>query len=370
PQTLSGATAYSYTIPNANSISGVSTLIPRFSCAVSADGTTVYKSTQSSGAWDSDAYSPQGYLNGCFISWRVSSTAYFSLVGLSNNPTSTVSYTKLNFGLEIDSGGNLDIYELGTHIGTFGTYAAGDAFEIRYDGVTARYFHNGALMRAVRAPGLTLYPAICQYSPGAVISNVEFGPSSAVNQPTGSWLNNYPWVIGATGIQGNYADIGGYSASAIYMAGNGGTPLGPYGMSEPLWIAYGGINGANGGWNDNGDLYGIDSSKTYRSTVWVYWNGQGNGQFFHGCDTNGNSCTVGTQTPLGNPYYSDCSLPGVFAPGKWYLAVGILHGSSYTGGNSGISGVYDPLTGQKISSGDLDYNILASAPYQMQRVYH
>src|SRR5581483_11592645 len=275
PQTLSGATAYSYTIPNANSISGVSTLIPRFSCAVSADGTTVYKSTQSSGAWDSDAYSPQGYLNGCFISWRVSSTAYFSLVGLSNNPTSTVSYTKLNFGLEIDSGGNLDIYELGTHIGTFGTYAAGDAFEIRYDGVTARYFHNGALMRAVRAPGLTLYPAICQYSPGAVISNVEFGPSSAVNQPSGSWLNNYPWVIGATGIQGNYADIGGYSASAIYMAGNGGTPLGPYGMSEPLWIAYGGINGANGGWNDNGDLYGIDSSKTYRSTVWVYWNGQG-----------------------------------------------------------------------------------------------
>src|SRR5690606_38657461 len=37
--------------------------------------------------------------------------------------------------------------------------------------------------------------------------------------------------------------------------------------------------------------------------------------------------------------------------GKWYMAVGIIHGESYSGGQSGLSGVWDPETGERIIAG-------------------
>jgi hypothetical protein len=370
PQTLSGSTAYSYTIPSALPVSGVNTLIPRGTCAVGTDGTTVYKQPNGSVAWDSDAYSPQGFLNGCFISGRVAETTGNTMVGLSQNPTSTVSYTKLDFAFYLNgqSAAAFQIYELGTFVATFGTYVVGDTLELRYDGVTIRYFHNGVLLRAKRASGLKLYPAVCQHFPGSVVSSVEFGPASAVNQPTGSWLNTYPWVVGSSGSQGNYSDNydGSNLDSFIQLAGISGVSLGPYGLSEPVWKTQGLGANNNGGWNNNGDLYGIDPTKTYRSVVWVYWNGTGNPQFFHGCDLAYTNNLNGTQNT--NPYFYNAAIAGVMAPAKWYLCVGILHGSGYNGGDTGVSGLYDPLTGQRVAAG-IDFVCIAGAPYQSQRVY-
>lgn len=378
PQTLSGATAYSYTIPSALPVGGANTLIPRGACAVSTDGTTVYKQPNGTATWDSDAYSPQGYLNGCFVSCRAAQPSYAEMFGLSTNPSSSVSFTNIDYALYLTSSASaLQIYESGSLIGTFGTYAVGDSFEIRYDGVTIRYFKNGVLLRAVRGIGLTLYPKVSINSPGGVLSNIEFGPSSSVNQPTGSWLNTYPWVVGSSGSQGNYSDNydGVNLDSAVKLSGTAGTPLGPYGTSEPIWYTSGAGANQNGGWDNSGDLYGIDSSKTYRSVVWVYWNGTGTPAFYHGPDQHGAArytCTVGTQTPVASPYFSQLStgsgVSGFLAPGKWYLAVGILHGSGYTGGNSGTSGIYDPVTGQIVVPGT-EYNCLAGAPFQTQRVY-
>lgn len=371
-QTLASSTAYPYTIPSALPVSGTNMLIPRGTCAVSADGTNVYKQPNGSAAWDSDAYSPQAFLNGCFVSFRIGQLTGQSAVGLSTNPTASTNFTTINFDIN-PSAGTVFIYEGATLALTGGSYGLNDAFEIRYDGVTVRYFQNGALLRAVRAPGLTLYPKVCIFTPGNVVSNFEFGSASAVNQPTGSWLNTYPWVIGSTGTQGNYLDAesGGTHGSIILGNGTLSSPYGPYGTPEPLWNGPGSSvsNNVDTGWFDSGDLYGIDSTKTYRTVAWFRYHGApSTGEFFLGFDTSGNTCNVGTQTVNVNPYViNGLGLTGL-SPDKWYLAVGFLHGSGYTGGNCGLGGLYDPTTGNIVSAGT-DFNILIAAPFQQVRAF-
>lgn len=371
-QTLASSTAYPYTIPSALPVSGTNALIPQGTCAV--NGTSVYKQPNGVVAWDSDAYSPQAYLNGCFISWRSASSvsADSIMTGFSTNPTASLSFTSLNFAI-YQNGGAVGIYESSVSIGTFGTYAVGDSFEVRYDGVTIRYFQNGALLRAVRASGFTLYPKTCLGNPNNIISNVEFGSASAVNQPTGSWLNTYPWVVGSTGTQGNYTDsqASGTPGSIVLGNGTGTSPYGPYGTPEALWTGPGGsaANQYDVGWRNSGDLYGIDPSKTYRACVWFRWHGTPSGgkAFFGPIDDGVSTCNVGTQTVNVNPYFVNGIALTSLSPDKWYLLVGFVHGSGYTGGSCGQAGIYDPVTGTLVSTGT-DFNQTAGVTRQEHRI--
>lgn len=363
---ISAVTAYPYSVPTATQLGVQPALVARGSAVVA--GNVVYKGAGAASAWDSDAYSGQGYQNGCFLSWRAASAATQAMAGLSTNPVSTPSDTKLNFAFYQDAG-SLQVYESGTAVGTFGTYAAGDAFELRYDGVTVRYFHNGALVRAVRAAGLTLYPAACLYSAGSVLSALQFGPSAALNQVASSWLNNYPWAVGTSGSQGNYADYydGTNEDSSIVLGGIAGAPLGPYGTSEALWKAVGAGTSDNGGWSNSGDLYGIDPTKTYRSCVWIYWNGVGTPYLNLEFDQAHTETLAGASAPSPQVFNAQPATLGI-AGGKWYLAVGILHGSGYTNGaSSGVSGIWDPATGLRVLAGT-DFMCAAGAPGQTQLV--
>lgn len=374
PEELSAVTAYSYTIPAALPVSGINAwTVQGSNVGVNSTGTQIYKSGGAS-AWDSAAYSPQPFLNGCFIAWMAAgAAAAIQMAGLSTNPSSTASDTSLDLGLETNNG-SIYIYQFGTAVNggaSFGSYALGDTFEVRYDGVTARFFRNGALLLGIRAAGLKLYPKVCLYSPTSVVSGLSYGPASAVNQPTGSLLNTYPWIIGTTGSQGNFSDVAGSGnpVSQIVQAGKGSAPLGPYGTSEAIWETQGTISAVNGGWSNNGDLYGIDPTKTYRSVVWIYWNGSGTGTpaFYHGCDTTYTDNLNGT--PNTNPYFTNgLSLSASLSPGKWYLAVGIIHGAGYNGAASGLSGVYDPATGTLVAAGT-DFVNIAGALYQTQRLF-
>ena len=367
PQDLSVVTAYAYTIPAALPVSGINLwTVQGSNVGINSTGTQIYKSGGTS-TYDSAAYSPQPFLDGCFIAWTAAGQLNTSqTIGLSVNPTSSVAQGSITHGLQLVAG---TIY-LNATGANLGSYVIGDTFEVRYDGVTVRFFHLGALLAAVRAPGLKLYPKVCLSTVTCVVGGLSYGPASAVNQPTGSLLNTYPWVIGSSGNQGNYIDSagGGNPAGLIVQAGKGGVPLGPYGTSEALWRSAGTINSANGGWNNTGDLYGIDPTKTYRSVVWVCYNGLGTGtpQFFHGCDTTYTDDLSGS--PDSNPYFTGSLALAGLAPGKWYLAVGIIHGSGYNGGASGVSGIYDPSS-MNLTVPGVDFVNIAGAPYQTQRVY-
>ncbi|CAL2090614.1 RHS repeat-associated core domain-containing protein [Tenacibaculum sp. 190524A02b] len=119
----------------------------------------------------------------------------------------------------------------------------------------------------------------------------------------------------------------------------------PFGSNDLLWecIPNSGDD-ADGGWNT--DYFTIDNTKTYRYTVWVKKNkvgGRAQGRTYHGTRNVNN--LNGTANP--NPYFLSPFLPKA---NEWYLLVGIVHPHDYTGGDTGVSGVYDKQ-GNKVLDG-------------------
>ncbi|HEY0684771.1 MAG TPA: phage tail protein [Steroidobacter sp.] len=181
------------------------------------------------------------------------------------------------------------------------------------------------------------------------------------------------WVVGTTGSQGpggRWSANGTAAESAIVLGGAGIAPLGPFGTSEVLWECRpDGANDGDGGWNVT---VSIDHRRTYRSTVWFRIN-QSSGSFYHGCSLFGNSDTLNLDgTVNSNPYFTAVFLPGAqneIRPNRWYLSVGIIHGSGYTGGYSGVAGIYDPETGRRVIQGT-EYKNATTSTAQTHRCYH
>ncbi len=116
----------------------------------------------------------------------------------------------------------------------------------------------------------------------------------------------------------------------------------PGGKLSLLWQCANDVDrNADGGWNT--DYFNVDKNVGYRYTVWVKRTGSNNGTTYHGTqnvnDLNGNA--------LGNPYFWYGDLPNL---DTWYLLVGVIHPDNYTGGDQGISGVYD-LNGNRVIDG-------------------
>jgi len=369
----------STTFPATTGVAGVglsaSDWTPTTHGTASVVGSVISKSSSGASAWDSDAYPPQNYQNGVSVTWRVSQNNLYVMVGLSASPGSSVSYTSLNAAMYTDSSGIIEIYSSGSQlIANAGSYAAGDSFEIRYDSITLRWFHNGALIYALRAPGLTLTPKVCLYSPGVVVTDFAFGATTANNIVGGNYLSTIPWIVGSTGSQGNYIDQaaapGAVAGSIVLGSGISTSPYGPYGISEPLWQGNAGSSapGIDTGWYNSGDLQGIDPAKTYRAAVWIRFHGTASGLLYFGAGVSGETCTVGTQTTDSNPYFvNGAALTSPIAD-KWFLCIGYIHGSGYTGSNTGLSGVYDPDSGSQFYVGQ-DYNQKAGITSQLHRAF-
>jgi len=243
---------------------------------------------------------------------------------------------------------------------------------------TAVFALDGMQMNSVGSPIGTLPKfAGTQMVTGSLAyqSNLDGVPDGSARFAVGTKgniLNTTIWKIGTTGSQGNFVDNANTAntlPSAIFLGGNGGTPIGPYpGHTEPLWIGYGAAtSGADGGWNNTNDLIGIDSTKSYRVSAWTYITSRFNGNLYLGCDVNYTNNVGGGQNT--NPYFLGNTLGALgITTGKWYLLVGILHGSGYTGSQSGISGIYDPSTGQQVFVGT-DFQCAVGAPHQTHRAY-
>ncbi|NAS14461.1 Ig-like domain-containing protein, partial [Poritiphilus flavus] len=116
----------------------------------------------------------------------------------------------------------------------------------------------------------------------------------------------------------------------------------PYGTTGLLWkCGNDALNNADGGWNT--DYIAVDKTATYRYSVWVKRTHSQNGKTYHGTQ-NVNTLTGGAHA---NPYFWQGDLPQIDV---WYLMVGVIHPYDYSGGDSGVSGVYD-LQGNKVLDG-------------------
>jgi len=168
-------------------------------------------------------------------------------------------------------------------------------------------------------------------------------------------LDSREWSVGTSGSQTGFPQNGTSAENSIIIG------EGPDGVTQALWQASGLDGNADGGWNS--DVISIEHEKTYRSVVWVKRQSS-NGSTYHGC--RGSASTVNLSgTTNSNPYFKSGNPP---AYDKWYLYVGIIHGSGFTGTPSTtISGVYDPETGAKVQTG-VDFKNAVGITHQQQRV--
>ena len=147
----------------------VGTIVPLSPSSLQKGGATT--------AWDSRANSLESFTADAYLSWQLSALAGgSSVIGLSEAPTASVNYNQINYGIGF-IGGSIQIYESGTFISAYGTYALTDTFSIIYNGTTITYYKNTTPLRSTaRAVGNPLYLSCCVQTPGTSVINIEFHP--------------------------------------------------------------------------------------------------------------------------------------------------------------------------------------------------
>jgi hypothetical protein len=167
---------------------------------------TQIKKDGGSSAWDSQAYSEQGYVHGVAVSFQAGQTDANAMMGLNSDPALDASYTSIDYAWFANYDGIAKIFESGAEIGNYGAYTTDTVFYIVYDGVNIKYYLDGVLKRTVaRAVGDALYLDSSFHSPNAVIKMIAFGPSGGQG-PQGQ--QGYQGPTGAQGVQGSQGYMG------------------------------------------------------------------------------------------------------------------------------------------------------------------
>lgn len=136
----------------------------------------------------------------------------------------------------------------------------------------------------------------------------------------------------------------------------------PYGSKSTLWEMS--TNNADDYGSDGGfstGRFSCDDKKTYRYAIFAKQTIK-NGKVYLGSSQATTNNLDGSRN--GNPYFWSGTLPEV---NKWYLIVGYMQPESATT-ETGKSGLYDPETGKRVSSG-LDFKIRPGATEQYARAY-
>ena len=121
----------------------------------------------------------------------------------------------------------------------------------------------------------------------------------------------------------------------------------PFGETSMLWkCGNDSSSDADGGWNT--DYFNVDKTVGYRYTVWVKRLDENGGNFVNGVTYHGTQNVNKLDgTANTNPYFWSGDLP---QEDTWYLLVGVVHPYDHSGGDIGLSGVYD-IAGNKVLDG-------------------
>jgi len=154
------------------------------------------------------------------------------------------------------------------------------------------------------------------------------------------------WVVGTSGVQGappiQFTPVTPDPESAIILN------QGPDGQSQAIWqcTSIDGPVDGDGGWNTS--EFAINPLQPYRFEQWVYLAGNTSGDVFMGCGLSTVENLAGGVNA--NPYFVGLSRASLQL-GRWYLMVGYVYPSGYTGPPVTNGGVWDGVTGQKIAAG-------------------
>jgi hypothetical protein len=288
------------------------------------------------------------------------------------------SYSKSKQGTQGTEGSNAKFVSVSPEIGTF---AFSDINDFSADPC---YIPIRIKQQNLASP-VTLSSITISNENGTISYNPVKFVSQNVTNGTGETI--FHLLYDSFGININYADWSGWTVGTGNALGSYGTDffmngtaaensriidVTPHGSRGIIWTVpsneatNGAVEDTDGGW-DKFITTGINSSKKYRSVVWVKRNSVAtNGNFYHGCDGNNTLNLDGTQNT--NPYFYANNI-GITLPIKdrWYLSVGFIKANS-DGSTASDGGLYDSITGQKIIN-YTDYKMAPGATTQTHRTY-
>ncbi len=158
---------------------------------VTVVGNTIKVGSGTAG-WNTHAYSKEGY-EACAVMYQVDSGSGSYFVGLNTDPASNRSYDSIDYAI-YNASGNIEIRKNGStrygpdgphnhpYVHSWGTYSAGDAFAVTYDGVDVKFYHNGELITSIEDKTITspLHMDTSFYTANRQISRVAFKPLTSI----------------------------------------------------------------------------------------------------------------------------------------------------------------------------------------------
>ena len=167
----------------------------------STNGSSLTK-TDPTFAWSAGAASVQTLSGNGYVEFTIAETGAYMMAGLVNTYGGP-SYQTIDYAIYLTGDTYVVIYEDGTYVEVFGTYAAGDVFEINVVGSTVTYLQNSNLLyTSHKTPTLPLRFAASIFKPGAAVNNVAFNvplPLPSQDQRTLVVLTpDTPFLSGAT----------------------------------------------------------------------------------------------------------------------------------------------------------------------------
>jgi len=140
------------------------------------------------GYWAAGASSTQTIASGDgYVETTIGETNTYRMIGLANGD-SNQSYVDIDFAWYAVADGNLQIYESGAYVGSFGPYAIGDGLRVAVEGGQVKYRKNGQLLyTSTHAPTYPLVVDTSFYNPGSTLNNVVIG-NGGVTAPSGTLL--------------------------------------------------------------------------------------------------------------------------------------------------------------------------------------
>lgn len=175
--------------------------------------------TASPDDWDQQVYSKEGHTGGAYAQATLATPGAANVMfGLNTDPTLDAQHISLDYAFYQHAVGSaLYIYESGTQVGPFGTWAVGDVLAVTYDGSNVRYLQNGTVLRTVAAgPSIKFFFDSSFYTLGVRLDNIRFGPMSSNNAA----------AVGAGNFIAGINESGGKAVNRLYgkaLAGDADT---------------------------------------------------------------------------------------------------------------------------------------------------
>jgi hypothetical protein len=324
-------------------------------------GDTIRK-TVAGDAWNAGMRSAEAFAGGAYASVTVhpKQLAEDAMFGL-NDTALTPFWTDINYAIYFTNG-LLQVYEEGAFKGSFGTYAVGEVYTVSYDGYNLRYLRNGVpFYQRGEINNKALFFDSALYNAGGRLAGVRFGP-----QPKGrraNLLDASTWVLGSTGSQPGFSAVDQAAESQIVFA------TAPDNTQRMVWrgtsadVPNPGNGAGDGGWIT--EDFNVDHTKLYRTSVWIRCGGTMDGEVYLGMAPLTVSAIGGG--PDSNPLFVGRGRAGLVS-GRWYLMVGFVLPSTYSGSQQALGGIYDGTTGEKIGNGT-DYRWPAGQPKSGMRTF-